>query len=182
MKIQQQKFGRRTVALFWLGLAAIIIGTLIYLEQIAVLYVLATVSLVLLLLIVAFAEHNFEADPFEDLPYDDSRRLPTSHAFDDDKEAHAEAQATAARNSRTRMIGSVLQSFLQSDTGKVLVAQAGAVALALVTKKLGEFFPAAKNSDLAASPGNAPAASGDSPVASSAPSVSSDASNPPQSL
>lgn len=56
MKIQQQKFGRRTVALFWLGLAAIIIGTLIYLEQIAVLYVLATVSLVLLLLIVAFAD------------------------------------------------------------------------------------------------------------------------------
>ena len=128
----------------------------------------------------AFAEHNFEADPFEDLPYDDSRRLPTSHAFDGD--ARDELQATAARNSRSRMIGAVLQSFLQSDTGKVLVAQAGAVALAVVTKKLGEFFPAAKNSDLAASPGNAPAASGDSPVASSAPSVSSDASNPPQSL
>ena len=130
----------------------------------------------------AFAEPNFEADPFEDLPYDDSRRLPASHDFGD--EAHQEKmQATAARNSRTRMIGSVLQSFLQSDTGKVLVAQAGAVALALVTKKLGEFFPATKNSDLAASPGSAAAANGDSPVASPAPSVSSsDASNPPQSL
>ncbi|GAA3959580.1 hypothetical protein [Hymenobacter antarcticus] len=130
----------------------------------------------------AFADPDFEADPFEDLPYDDSRRLPTSHAFDDDQEARDKVQATAARNSRTRMIGSVLQSFLQSDTGKVLVAQAGAVALAIVTKKVGEFFPATKNSDLAASPGSAAAANGTSPVASPAPSVSSDASNPPQSI
>ena len=37
-------------------LLAIIIGVLIYLEQIAVLYVLATLSLVVLLLIVAFAD------------------------------------------------------------------------------------------------------------------------------
>ena len=44
------------IALFWLGIVAVVIGTLIYLEQIAVLYVLATVSLVLLLLIVAFAD------------------------------------------------------------------------------------------------------------------------------
>lgn len=56
MKNQQQKFGRRTIALFWLGIVAVVIGTLIYLEQIAVLYVLATISLVLLLLIVAFAD------------------------------------------------------------------------------------------------------------------------------
>jgi hypothetical protein len=56
MKQQQQKFSRRMIALFWLGLVGIVIGTLIYLEQIAVLYVLATVSLVLLLLIVAFAD------------------------------------------------------------------------------------------------------------------------------
>ena len=56
MNTQKQKFSRRTVALFWLGLVAIVIGVLIYLEQIAVLYVLATVSLVVLLLIVAFAD------------------------------------------------------------------------------------------------------------------------------
>ena len=130
----------------------------------------------------AFADPDFEADPFEDLPYDDSRRLATSHAFDDGKEARAEVRATAARNSRSRMLGTVLQAFLQSDTGKVLVAQAGAVVLALVTKKVGEFFPATKNSDLAASPGSAAAANGDSPAASSAPSVSSDAFNPPQSI
>ena len=59
MKTQKQKFSRRTIALFWLAIVAVLIGTLIYLEQIAILYVLATLALVLLLLIVAFA--NLEA-------------------------------------------------------------------------------------------------------------------------
>lgn len=49
------KFSRRTIALFWLLLVAFIIGLLLYLEQIAILYVLATISLVGLLLVVAFA-------------------------------------------------------------------------------------------------------------------------------
>jgi uncharacterized membrane protein len=53
---KQSKYSRRTIALFWLALVAIIIGVLIYLEQIALLYVLATVSLVILLLIVGFAD------------------------------------------------------------------------------------------------------------------------------
>ncbi len=52
---QQKKFSRRVIALFWLTLVAIVIGILIYLEQIAILYVLATLSLVVLLLVVAFA-------------------------------------------------------------------------------------------------------------------------------
>jgi len=52
----QNKFSRRSIALFWLLLVSIIIGTLIYLEQIALLYVLATLSLVVLLLIVGFAD------------------------------------------------------------------------------------------------------------------------------
>lgn len=122
----------------------------------------------------AFGHESFEEDPFQDLPYDDSRRLPASHAFD----GNGYAPAAPVSNGRSKMVGAVLQSFLQSDTGKVLVAQVAAVALALVTKKVGEFFPADKNSDLAASPANA----GVSPVASSASSVPSDASNPPQSL
>jgi hypothetical protein len=42
--------------LFWLAIVSIIVFTLIYLEQIAVLYVLATLSLVVLLLIVGFAD------------------------------------------------------------------------------------------------------------------------------
>ena len=50
------KFSRRSIALFWLVLVAIIIGILIAFEQIAVLYVLATLMLVVLLLIVGFAD------------------------------------------------------------------------------------------------------------------------------
>jgi hypothetical protein len=51
-----QRYSRRTVALFWLALVALVVGVLIYLEQIAILYVLATIALVALLLIVAFAD------------------------------------------------------------------------------------------------------------------------------
>jgi len=53
---KQTKFSRRTIALFWLLIVAILIGFLIYLEQIALLYVLATLLLVALLLIVGFAD------------------------------------------------------------------------------------------------------------------------------
>ena len=52
----QKKFSRRAIALFWLLAVSIVIGTLIYFEQIALLYVLATLSLVALLLTVAFAD------------------------------------------------------------------------------------------------------------------------------
>lgn len=50
------KFSRRTIILFWLLLVATLIGLLIYFEQIAILYVLATVSLIVLLLMVSFAD------------------------------------------------------------------------------------------------------------------------------
>lgn len=55
MAVIQSKYSRRAIALFWLGLVTIIVGTLIYLEQIALLYVLATLSLVVLLLIVGLS-------------------------------------------------------------------------------------------------------------------------------
>lgn len=48
--------GRRTIALLTFLAVGIVIGVLIYLEQIAILYVLATLSLVVLLLIVAVAD------------------------------------------------------------------------------------------------------------------------------
>jgi heme A synthase len=50
------KFSRRTLALLMLVAISVVIGTLIYLEQVAILYVLATLSLVTLLLVVAFAD------------------------------------------------------------------------------------------------------------------------------
>ena len=52
----QGKLSRRTAALLWLVGAAMIIGIFIYLEQIAILYVVATLAIVLLLLIVAFSD------------------------------------------------------------------------------------------------------------------------------
>jgi heme A synthase len=56
MAEKNTKFSRRSIALFWLAMVAVVIGVLIYLEQIALLYVLATMALVALLLIVAFAD------------------------------------------------------------------------------------------------------------------------------
>ncbi len=127
-----------------------------------------------------------EDDPFQELPYDDSRRLPAARDFDNQpnpaKGEPTAAMAASPRHSMARVVGSVLQQFLQSDTGKVLVAQAGALALAAVTKKAGEFFPADKNADLADPSDAKPANTAAAPVASSAPSASPDASKPPQSL
>jgi hypothetical protein len=52
----QEKYSRRSIALFWLAIISIVIFSLIYFEQIAVLYILATLTLVVLLLIVGFAD------------------------------------------------------------------------------------------------------------------------------
>lgn len=56
MAEKNSKFSRRSIALFWLAMVAIVIGFLIYFEQIAVLYVLATLALVVLLVIVGFSD------------------------------------------------------------------------------------------------------------------------------
>ena len=62
----RNKFSRRTVALFWLVIVSIVIGALIAYEQIALLYVLATLILVALLLIVGFADlENVDRDNIE---------------------------------------------------------------------------------------------------------------------
>ncbi len=56
MAVIESKYSRRTIALFWCFLIGIVIALLIYWEQIALLYVFATLSLVILLLIVGFAD------------------------------------------------------------------------------------------------------------------------------
>ncbi len=56
MTRMRNNYSRRKIALFWCLMVAIIIGVILYLEQIALLYVLATISLVVLLLIVGFAD------------------------------------------------------------------------------------------------------------------------------
>lgn len=54
--MKTNRFSRRTVALFWCLAVAVVIGAMIFFEQIALLYVIATLALVLLLLIVGFAD------------------------------------------------------------------------------------------------------------------------------
>ena len=44
------------MALFWCGVVALVIGLLIYFEQIPLLYVVATVALVVLLIVVGFSD------------------------------------------------------------------------------------------------------------------------------
>jgi hypothetical protein len=127
----------------------------------------------------SFDTEEFEEDPFKDLPYDDSRRFPVSHAFDE--ASGPEAPYTNARP-KNNMVAAVLQSFLKSDTGKVLVAQAAAVVLAMVTKKVSEFFPADKNPDLATSPAYAPDTTGAAPAVSLASPASPDASTHTSSI
>jgi hypothetical protein len=56
MANQTGRFGRRTIALFWALIVAVVIGGFIYFEQIALLYVIATLALVALMLVVAFAD------------------------------------------------------------------------------------------------------------------------------
>ncbi|MBV9216600.1 MAG: hypothetical protein JO053_10510 [Acidobacteria bacterium] len=56
MASKRKGISRRTASLLWMALIVVVIGVLIYLEQISVLYVLATFSLVVLLLIVGFAD------------------------------------------------------------------------------------------------------------------------------
>ncbi|MEO7538631.1 MAG: hypothetical protein ABIV21_01260 [Pyrinomonadaceae bacterium] len=56
MANKNNKLGRRTTALLLMLLVAVVIGVLIAYEQISILYVLATLSIVVLLLVVGFAD------------------------------------------------------------------------------------------------------------------------------
>lgn len=69
--VSKRRFGKRTIAFFWMALVALVVTLLIVYEQISILYVLATLSLVWLLLTVAFAdlEHvNADGTVHEDAP------------------------------------------------------------------------------------------------------------------
>lgn len=61
------KYSRRTIALFWLIVVAIAISLILIYEQIALLYVLATIAITVLMLVVAFADlENVGRDKAED--------------------------------------------------------------------------------------------------------------------
>ncbi len=56
MANKESRFSRRTTALLWSFAVAVVIFVLIGLEQIPILYVLATLGLVSLLIIVGFSD------------------------------------------------------------------------------------------------------------------------------
>ncbi|GAA4501891.1 hypothetical protein GCM10023172_24400 [Hymenobacter ginsengisoli] len=101
--------------------------------------------------------HSYaSSNSYQARPYDDSRRLPHTTSFADEQDDEEADTAPAAPKTRRSLIGPALISFAQSETGRVIVAQAAAVALALVTKAVQDFLPkyeeeAGKNADLAAS-------------------------------
>jgi len=104
-------------------------------------------------------EHSYaSSNSYQARPYDDSRRLPDSDSFTEVSDEDEAASATS--KSKLSFIGPALVSFAQSETGRLLVAQAAAVGLALVTKAVQGFMPkdeaeADKNADLAASSASA---------------------------
>lgn len=65
--------------------------------------------------------------------------------------SRAEPQSPPPSSEASSILASAVKSFMQSDTGKVLVAQASAVLMAYVAKKAGEYLPMLKNTDLASS-------------------------------
>ena len=85
-----------------------------------------------------------------DLPYDDSRRLAHSESFDEEPQPQSDSRGKSA----VKLAGKALMSFLQTDTGRVVLAQAAAVGMALVTKAVKGALPSedakpAKTTDLA---------------------------------
>ncbi len=128
------------------------------------------------------ADSFASATSYEARPYDDSRRLPDSNRFaetsenNQDTETAGEAEPPRLSSKRSS-VGPALLAFAKSETGRVITAQAAALALAFVTKTVQGFLPkygeeTDKNTDLAASS----ASSGGSPKAWPATSAAQDAS------
>ena len=98
--------------------------------------------------------HSFaSANSYQARPYDDSRRLPESNGFADTDEEAAPASAPAKKKS---WLVPTIVDFAKSEVGKVVIAQAAAVAMAFVSSKVKDILPSnaaetGKNADLAAS-------------------------------
>jgi hypothetical protein len=133
-------------------------------------------------------QESFEPDPFEPLAFDDSRRLAISHEFDEpaktgNKQAPAEPKAPSQfRQKAFSTATTLLQAAMQSETARMLIAQAAAAGLAMLAghatgKAEAKAETESKNSDLAAPSGVASAGVGANPPVSSAQPAPSDASN-----
>lgn len=96
---------------------------------------------------VYHASATSDLDPFEPLGFDSSTSVPSRRYATASEQDEHEGPS---------ILASTLRAFLQSDTGKLLVAQATAVLMAVVAKKMGDFLPMIKNPDLASSPAQEP--------------------------
>ncbi|WP_139925030.1 hypothetical protein [Hymenobacter sp. DG01] len=86
--------------------------------------------------------YHTDADPFRPLGFEEAtpyRSVPAPRSA-----AHQESGASS-------ILASSVKAFLQSETGKLLVAQASAVLMAFIAKKAGDYLPILKNPDLASS-------------------------------
>jgi uncharacterized membrane protein YdfJ with MMPL/SSD domain len=66
---------RRLVTLLWIAGVAALVTFLIYREQIALLYILATVSVTVLLIVVAMADLDGARHAAQPAPFDDAAAL-----------------------------------------------------------------------------------------------------------
>jgi len=89
------------------------------------------------------------------------------HTDSDDQEAayyaspsqsssYADDSNQSSNGNASSIMAEAFHSFMQSDTGKMLIAQTTAVLMAYAAKKVGEYLPMIKNPDLATSPGYEP--------------------------
>ncbi|MFD1870949.1 hypothetical protein [Hymenobacter bucti] len=125
--------------------------------------------------------HSFaSASSYQARPYDDSRRLPESNSFaapEEDKPAPTPVAAAEAPEPKKPWLIPTVMAFAKTETGKVIVAQAAAIAMAFITSKVKDILPGneaktGKNADLAPSP----ALSGDLPAAWPATTAAQDVS------
>ncbi|SNC77077.1 hypothetical protein SAMN06265337_3707 [Hymenobacter gelipurpurascens] len=86
--------------------------------------------------------YHTDADPFAPVGHESGAAHLPSTSYQPQEAPQHEASS---------ILASAVKSFLQSDTGKLLVAQASAVLMAYVAKKAGEYLPILKNPDLASS-------------------------------
>ncbi|PJJ48390.1 hypothetical protein [Hymenobacter chitinivorans] len=112
--------------------------------------------------------HQNDRGHQEPQPHDRAHLAPDVYHTDSDMDPFPPVSRRAARaysvpayrpqakqsSEAANLMAGAFQSFMQSDTGKMLLAQVTAVLMAYVAKKVGEYLPVVKNPDLATSPGS----------------------------
>ncbi|RFP63872.1 hypothetical protein D0N36_17235 [Hymenobacter lapidiphilus] len=91
-----------------------------------------------------------EADPFQPATNYNAVAQTTRPTTRPQKQAATEA-GPSSQSDASSILAATFNAFMQSDTGKMLVAQATAVTLAFIAKKASDYLPVLKNADLAAS-------------------------------